>query len=173
MNVDLPAPFGPSSPVTPGGTDTLTSLRPMTWPYHLETCSAVTIAVIVLSRGFAPRTPLHALSLAASPARSDRVAHSLSLVRRPSRDHLDAADSPLEDRDGDDDQADDDQRGDLPRRGVARLQPEDDVDHLRDVRADRDPGDAAAAGDRIQRAVDRRGEEGDAEVEDRAVSCGL
>ena len=29
------------------------------------------------SRGFAPRTPLHALSLAASPARSDRVARSL------------------------------------------------------------------------------------------------
>src|SRR6185436_13567223 len=28
-------------------------------------------------RGFAPRTPLHALSRAASPARSDRVAHSL------------------------------------------------------------------------------------------------
>src|SRR6266567_1412517 len=30
----------------------------------------------IQSRGFAPRTPLHALSLAASPARSDRVAHS-------------------------------------------------------------------------------------------------
>jgi hypothetical protein len=29
------------------------------------------------SRGFAPRTPLHALSRAASPARSVRVAHSL------------------------------------------------------------------------------------------------
>src|SRR4051794_12204494 len=27
-------------------------------------------------RGFAPRTPLHALSLAAAPARSDRVARS-------------------------------------------------------------------------------------------------
>ena len=33
------------------------------------------------ARGFAPRTPLHALSRAASPARSVRVAHSLSLVR--------------------------------------------------------------------------------------------
>ena len=32
-------------------------------------------------RGFAPRTPLHALSRAASPARSVRVAHSLPLVR--------------------------------------------------------------------------------------------
>src|SRR5689334_10103523 len=32
-----------------------------------------------LSRGFA-RTPLHALSLAASPARSDRVARSLRLL---------------------------------------------------------------------------------------------
>jgi len=33
------------------------------------------------SRGFAPRTPLHALSRAASSARSVRVAHSLPLVR--------------------------------------------------------------------------------------------
>src|SRR5438445_62229 len=138
MNVDLPAPFGPSSPVTPGGTVTVTSFRPMTWPYHFETCSAVTIGVIVLSRGFAPRTPLHALSLAASPARSDRVAHSLSLARSASCHHLYAADPPLEDRDGHDDQADDDQGGDLPRRGVARFQPEDHVDHLRDVGADRD-----------------------------------
>src|SRR5262249_35932800 len=32
---------------------------------------------IVQPRGFAPRTPLHALSRAASPARSVRVAHSL------------------------------------------------------------------------------------------------
>jgi hypothetical protein len=32
-------------------------------------------------RGFAPRTPLHAHSLAASPARSVRVAHSLALIR--------------------------------------------------------------------------------------------
>ena len=33
------------------------------------------------SRGFAPRTPLHALSRAASPVRSDRVARSLPLGR--------------------------------------------------------------------------------------------
>ena len=46
MNVDLPAPFGPSRPVTPGGTFTLTSLRPMTCPYHFETCSAVTIGAL-------------------------------------------------------------------------------------------------------------------------------
>ena len=37
MNVDLPAPLGPSSPVIPGGTVTVTSLRPITWPYHFET----------------------------------------------------------------------------------------------------------------------------------------
>ena len=43
MNVDLPAPFGPSSPVMPGGTLTLTSLRPMTWRYHFDTLSAETI----------------------------------------------------------------------------------------------------------------------------------
>ena len=36
MNVDLPAPFGPSSPVIPRGTLSETSFRPMTWPYHLE-----------------------------------------------------------------------------------------------------------------------------------------
>src|SRR5436190_7860005 len=88
MKVDLPAPFGPSRPVTPGGTETLTSLRPMTWPYHFETCSAVTIGVIVLSRGFAPRTPLHALSLAAAPARSDRVARSPLLARASMGPHL-------------------------------------------------------------------------------------
>ena len=42
-NVDLPAPFGPSSPVMPGGTATVTSFRPETWPYHLERCSVVTM----------------------------------------------------------------------------------------------------------------------------------
>src|SRR5262245_36389971 len=44
MKVDLPAPFGPRSPVMPGGTDTDTSFRPITWPYHFDTCSAATIA---------------------------------------------------------------------------------------------------------------------------------
>src|SRR5262249_36395447 len=39
-------------------------------------------------RGFAPRTPLHALSLAASPARSDRVARSRALARVPTRSSL-------------------------------------------------------------------------------------
>ena len=38
----------------------------------------------VIPRGFAPRTPLHAPSLAASPARSGRVARSLSLARAQS-----------------------------------------------------------------------------------------
>jgi hypothetical protein len=35
--VDLPAPFGPSSPVIPVGTETETSFRPMTCPYHFDT----------------------------------------------------------------------------------------------------------------------------------------
>ena len=39
MNVDLPAPFGPSNPVMPGGTVTVTSLSPDTWPYHFDRCS--------------------------------------------------------------------------------------------------------------------------------------
>ncbi len=42
MKVDLPAPFGPSSPVMPAGTETVTSLSPMTWPYHFESCVAAT-----------------------------------------------------------------------------------------------------------------------------------
>jgi hypothetical protein len=42
MNVDLPAPFGPSRPVMPGPTDTVTSLRPMTCPYHFDSWVAAT-----------------------------------------------------------------------------------------------------------------------------------
>ena len=41
MKVDFPAPFGPSSPVMPGDTSSVTSFRPMTWPYHFETWSAL------------------------------------------------------------------------------------------------------------------------------------
>ena len=55
MKVDLPAPLGPSSPVMPGGTETLTSFRPMTWPYHFETCSAVTIGASYVTTS-TPRT---------------------------------------------------------------------------------------------------------------------
>ncbi len=44
MNVDLPAPLGPSRPVMPGGTFTVTSFRPITCPYHFDTCSALTTA---------------------------------------------------------------------------------------------------------------------------------
>ena len=40
MNVDLPAPLGPSSPVMPDGMDAVTSLRPLTCPYHLDSCVA-------------------------------------------------------------------------------------------------------------------------------------
>ncbi len=40
MNVDLPAPLGPSRPVMPGGIDTVTLFSPLTCPYHLETPSA-------------------------------------------------------------------------------------------------------------------------------------
>src|SRR5688572_26769497 len=44
MNVDLPAPLGPSSPVMPGGIETVTLLRPLTCPYHFDTPSAWTKA---------------------------------------------------------------------------------------------------------------------------------
>ena len=51
MNVDLPAPLGPSRPVMPCGIDTVTLLRPETCPYHLDTASAYTRGVV------APRLP--------------------------------------------------------------------------------------------------------------------
>src|SRR6516164_8950556 len=37
MIVDFPAPFGPSSPVTPGPIDIVTSLTATTLPYQRET----------------------------------------------------------------------------------------------------------------------------------------
>ena len=40
--VDLPAPLGPSSPLMPGGIETVTSLRPITCPYHFDIRSATT-----------------------------------------------------------------------------------------------------------------------------------
>ena len=43
----------------------------------MQAPAATPAGAFFLPRGFAPRTPLHALSLAASPARSDRVARSL------------------------------------------------------------------------------------------------
>jgi hypothetical protein len=45
MKVDLPAPLGPSRPVMPPGIETVTLLRPLTCPYHLETASAWTRGV--------------------------------------------------------------------------------------------------------------------------------
>src|ERR1700741_1326274 len=54
MNVDLPAPFGPSNPVIPGGTDTVTSFRPETWPYHFDRWSVA----IALTRRSPPDAPV-------------------------------------------------------------------------------------------------------------------
>src|SRR4029453_17223959 len=54
------------------------ALPTCSWPVGL----GANRSLISYPRGFARRTPLHALSLAASPAPPDRVAHSLSLVRR-------------------------------------------------------------------------------------------
>src|SRR6185503_7685049 len=51
MNVDLPAPLGPSKPVMPGGTATVTSLSPDTCPYHFDRCSAAIIGVSALISG--------------------------------------------------------------------------------------------------------------------------
>src|SRR5260221_8255608 len=183
MNVDLLAPLGPRRPVPPGGTETLTWFRPMTWPYHFETCSAVTTAVLMSpplrrghcsSGGLRPPEPPHTLARGVPRApRSARVAHSLSLVRAASCHHLYAADPAFEHRDGHDDQADDHEQRHLPRRRVARLQAEDDIDDLRDVGADGDPGHAAAARDGVERAVNRRREERDADVENADVARAL
>src|SRR5690242_17376154 len=57
MKVDLPAPFGPSSPVTPRGTSTDTSFNPITWPYHLETWSAATTGSVVSAIYVTTSTP--------------------------------------------------------------------------------------------------------------------
>ena len=56
--------------------------RPHEWRRHRAwTRGGVLAWLLSFPRGFAPRTPLHALSRAASSARSVRVAHSLALVR--------------------------------------------------------------------------------------------
>ena len=39
ISVDLPAPLGPKSPVTPGPIRMVTSLTATTFPNHRETCS--------------------------------------------------------------------------------------------------------------------------------------
>jgi hypothetical protein len=51
------------------------------WIADLRRRAEVNVLYRDQPRGVAPRTPPHALSRAASPARSVRVAHSLSLVR--------------------------------------------------------------------------------------------
>src|SRR6266540_4898693 len=89
MKVDLPAPLEPSRPVTPGGTDTLTSFRPITCPYHFETCSAETMEALTSppprrarvalcsSGGLHPAGPPATLARGVPRApRSARVAHS-------------------------------------------------------------------------------------------------
>src|SRR3954447_5016688 len=45
-SVDLPAPLGPSRPVTPAGMCSVSLFSPMTFPYHLETPSNAMIGVI-------------------------------------------------------------------------------------------------------------------------------
>src|SRR5919198_1116310 len=58
----------------------LRRLAPFAWLTRCRSFARPYVSLFI-PRGFAPRTPLHAHSLAASPARSVRVAHSLSLVR--------------------------------------------------------------------------------------------
>src|SRR5689334_20932792 len=112
MNVDLPAPLGPSNPVIPAGTVTVTSFRPDTWPYHFDRCSVVMII---------PSTtrPDDAAGLTSPALRR--------LPRGASRDHLDAAHLALEDPDRRGDQHEDDHDGGRERNGARALNPEDSI----------------------------------------------
>src|SRR5258708_35998576 len=66
INVDLPAPLGPRSPVMPCGTVSVTSFRPMTCPYHFDRCSVAT--TLVLSE-LTPRSPRRGSGVQESPPR--------------------------------------------------------------------------------------------------------
>src|SRR5690606_41743896 len=46
MSVDLPAPLGPSRPVTPGPTVIDTSLTATTLPYQRDTASSVSVLTV-------------------------------------------------------------------------------------------------------------------------------
>ena len=135
MNVDLPAPFGPSRPVMPGGTR------------HDHVVQADDLAVPLRQMiGDDDGRPL-----TRPPRRRARGA------RAPSADSRD--------------QADDHQQRHRPRRVVARLQPEDDVAHLRRGWPRSTSTTAACCRvDRVEHAVDAPGEEDDAGVEDRRRS---
>src|SRR3954465_12582046 len=58
ISVDLPAPFGPSSPVTPGPIVIETSLTATTLRYHRDTWS-IRISLIRPPRGDVRRSRLH------------------------------------------------------------------------------------------------------------------
>src|SRR5262249_4344908 len=142
-NVDLPAPFGPSRPVMPLGTETVTSLRPMTCPYHFDTWSAVTIGGDDASRAAGSAVDegggesdvngfggVEAGTVTSPPLSSGGLRPPkppYTLARAASRHHLHTPHSPLQDGDRNHDQGDDDEQRDLPRRGVARLHPEHHV----------------------------------------------
>src|SRR4051794_40966827 len=94
MNVDLPAPFGPRRPVIPGGTVTFTSFSPMTWPYHLETCSAVTTGLAADGAAVLPAAGAGAApgavadgtgTVTSPPPRRGRGARGSRSRRRPGR----------------------------------------------------------------------------------------
>jgi NAD(P)-dependent dehydrogenase (short-subunit alcohol dehydrogenase family) len=74
-----PEEFGAASPSSPRPRRPTSRARRCRW--MAGSSGACYSGQQPLPRGFAPRTPLHALSLAASPARSVRVAHSLPLIR--------------------------------------------------------------------------------------------
>src|SRR3954465_11388900 len=56
MSVDLPAPFGPSSPVTPGPTVIVTPLTATTLPYHRDTSRSSRTLTVPPGRPLANRS---------------------------------------------------------------------------------------------------------------------
>ena len=63
MIVDLPAPFGPSRPVTPGSMDMVTSLTATTLPYQRDTLRSSIVGHDWLTfRYLAARPPRQAAS---------------------------------------------------------------------------------------------------------------
>src|SRR4051812_48615760 len=83
--VDLPAPFGPSSAVTPRVTPSVTSETATMSPYHFETCSAMIVGSLP------PVTP-GSTSSAGTPFVERSTEALTSVLRNVAPDHDGACD---------------------------------------------------------------------------------
>src|SRR5579884_218270 len=175
-SVDLPEPFGPSRPVTPGARPNVTSETATTSPYHLETWSAMTVAGPlsggpISGTGRAPGFSTMALVMGHVPPVHDRAADE---HHRAHRDDVDphgkvrgthhriasGVEQPVDQPDHGLGRADEDEVSPDPaRNGVKerlrqyrRAKEEDDSDG---------DGDAFATGERGDREAARAQVEGD------------